>query len=201
MVDQNDLLYKNAIKFRSLKNIGYNIIVGRKKKAYMINLRFPKASFFHLAGMQHLTDIKYGTTNKERIFENILSGDIKMENIQKSEFFEEYFIRERLENLLNLEHILDNGKLIFQINKNKYIQFSTIKADFLLRYEVDIILDFFTVKNDIYQNYVGCSFFKEHTLNYTQGTSKSTLLKNVKINNDSDEEIVLYQNPNYKEEI
>lgn len=54
-----DILYDAAIIYEKLKDIVYKIVVGRKGKSYSIMLHFPPESFFHLAGLQHLTDITF----------------------------------------------------------------------------------------------------------------------------------------------
>lgn len=63
-----DILYKAARKYSDLKNIAYEIVLGRKGITYELLLHFPYESFFHLTGIQHLTDLKFTSTNKERIF-------------------------------------------------------------------------------------------------------------------------------------
>lgn len=46
---------------------------GRKGKSYEIMLHFPPECFFHLSGLQHLTDITFPSKNKERIYKEILT--------------------------------------------------------------------------------------------------------------------------------
>ena len=64
----SDLLYNAAVEYQRLQNVVYKIIVGRKGKSYTLQLHFPPESFFHLTGLQHLTDITFPSTNKERIY-------------------------------------------------------------------------------------------------------------------------------------
>ena len=52
-----DILYKAAVNYKKMLNIGYKIILGKKGKAYYINLNFYEESFFHLVGLQHLWPI------------------------------------------------------------------------------------------------------------------------------------------------
>lgn len=87
-----DLLYKAAMEYKQLSGTVYRIVLGRKGKSYTIMLHFPYESFFHLAGLQHLTDIQFSSQNKERIFKEILNHRITIEHLRKSVFFEKYFI-------------------------------------------------------------------------------------------------------------
>lgn len=41
-----DILYKAAVNYKKMLNIGYKIILGKKGKAYYINLNFYEESFF-----------------------------------------------------------------------------------------------------------------------------------------------------------
>lgn len=72
-------LYDAAVNFAGMKDMGYGFVLGRKRKEYHIQLRFPCESFFHLAGLQHLEDITYPSNNKERIFKEILDEHLKYE--------------------------------------------------------------------------------------------------------------------------
>lgn len=56
-------LYVAAIEYGKLLTVGYHIVLGRKGKEYHVQLRFPHDSFFHLIGLQHLTDLTYPSTN------------------------------------------------------------------------------------------------------------------------------------------
>ena len=80
----SDILYDAAIEYKKLERTTYRIIVGRKGYSYPIVLHFPPESFFHLAGLQHLTDLTYPSTNKERIYKEILEKNFTIKDIQKS---------------------------------------------------------------------------------------------------------------------
>lgn len=87
-----DILYNAAVKYQDLLNKEYDIVLGRKQKLYKIQLRFTMDSFFHLTGLHHLTDITYSSTNKERIYKDILSGKLTNDTIRKSVFYNKYFL-------------------------------------------------------------------------------------------------------------
>lgn len=91
-----DILYEAALEYQKLKNTIYNIILGRKGDAYYIKLHFPPEAFFHLTGLQHLSDLTFPSSNKERIYKEILRKKFTLEHIKKSVFCEEYHIEERI---------------------------------------------------------------------------------------------------------
>ena len=105
---QQDILYEAAVKYAKLRHVAYEIKLGRKGKEYNLLLHFPYDSFFHLAGIQHLDDLKFSSTNRERIFKDILSGDLKIEYLKKSLKYEQYKVEERIANLYLLEDIIEN---------------------------------------------------------------------------------------------
>lgn len=165
----SDLLYDTAIGYGNMENKGYNIVAGRKKKAHNIQIRFPLEAFFHLAGLQHLTDITFPSTNKERIYKEIINGNITYDYIKNSVFFKKYNIDERLFNMNRIEEMLDSCFFLFLINHSEYITYTTIYADYLCEYTLPEnkfdTLYLFSVKistSKIKNECVGCSFFKKH---------------------------------------
>ena len=204
-----DLLYSAALEYEKLLNKGYYILLGRKCKIYILNLRFKKSDFFNLEGLQHLTDIKFSTTNKERIYKEILNRKNSNEMLKKSVFYEKYCIAERIAYLKRLEEMLDSNQFMFLINNKEYLKYTKIYADYLCEYFLPEnqkeCLYFFTVKvlKPVISNEVeGCSFFKKHNIDYTLGTSETKLLLNQKILSCGISEekcIELYKHPNYKE--
>ena len=54
-----DLLWNAAVIYGELNNVGYSILLGRKKQMYQLDICFTYESFYHLAGLQHLPDITY----------------------------------------------------------------------------------------------------------------------------------------------
>lgn len=198
-----DLLYNAACEYKKLENVSYEIFLGRKGQLYKLLLHFPYDAFYHLIGLQHLQDITYSSTNKERIFKDILRGKLKYEVIRKSIFFEENYIEERISNLPLLEMMLDSNRLTYLINGKEYKKYTRIQADYLFEYkgeELDIFY-FFAIKDKL-PKYKGCSFFKKHNMDYTAGTSRTTVLKIVKTIDNGNGNVVkeeLYKNSSYKE--
>jgi len=129
---EKDILYDAAVEYGKLLTKGYHVILGRKGKEYHIQLRFPYDSFFHLVGLQHLTDLTYPSKSKERIYKEIVDKNLTYEKISKSQYFDDFYIEERIEYLNWLESMLDSCELTFLINPKEYAKYTKIKADFLL---------------------------------------------------------------------
>lgn len=202
----NDILYDAAVKYQTMVSKGYHIILGRKGKEYPIQLRFTKDAFFHLVGMQHLTDITFTSKNKERIYREILLKNITEKMLKKSVFYIEYHMEERIVNLERIEEMIDSCQFLFLINHNEYRKYTKIYADYLCEYllpeNINECLYLFIVKNSIpkIKNECGaCSFFKRHDIDYRRGTSEAKLLLNEKISNIGNSEIIeeLYRHPKY----
>lgn len=199
-----DILYEAAIEYQKLKNITYKIILGRKNCAYNIMLHFPPEAFFHMAGLQHLEDLTFPSTNKERIYKEILNKKFKVNDIQRSIFYEQCYIEERLLNFRYLRKMIEANALYYLINVKKYIQYTKIRADYLCEFrEIENILYLFIVKETINPRFEneckGCSFFTKHRYDYSIGASKTTTLLIER--NDNGECVTVYKNPSYKEDI
>lgn len=196
-----DILCSAAKEYQKLKNIKYRIVIGRKGKSYNIMLHFPPEAFFHLAGLQHLEDITFPSTNKERIYKEILQGKFTLENIRASVFYEKCFIEERLLDFSLLKEMIESDSLYYMINLQRYIQYTNIKADYLCeyKYEKEIVYLFLVIEK-FYPKFKdeckGCSLFTKHGYDYSLGTSKTTILLIERIEND--ESIIVYKNPSYK---
>lgn len=206
----SDILIKAALDYNQLKNTMYEIVLGRKGKVYTLMLHFPTEAFYHLAGLQHLTDIKFPSTNKERIFKDILLGKITLDMISKSIFFDKYHIKERICYLSLLPIMIENNSITYLINKNEYVKYTSIQADYLFEYthKDNFIMYFFVIYEKVKPRFAnearGCSFFLKDKTDYTSGTAKAAVLQIKKIikNNQSDfSEIILYQNSTYARNI
>lgn len=202
-----DLLYEAAIEYQKLRDVTYDIKIGRKGKAYDILLRFPYESFFHLAGLQHLDDLTFPSTNKERIYKMILEQKITIDFLKKSPNYEKYYIEERLGNLYLIESILENNQITYLINPKEYAKYTSIRAHYLIEHK-ELVPDIFylfikkVLDSEIQNDHRGCSFFKKHDTDFTKGTAKAVLLLMNKIIRVSKEETVveeIYRNPSYKE--
>lgn len=200
----SDILYDAAVEYRRLKNVVYKIVVGRKGKSYTLQLHFPPESFFHLAGLQHLTDITFPSKNRERIYKEILNHNLGIQDIQKSIFFDKWYIEERLNDFYYLEELLDSNTVTYLINSTRYIQYTSIRADYLCEHNIDTgILYLFIVRERKSPKFpdecTGCSLFTKHNVDYTYGTAKTTTLL-IEKQTDTDK-IQIFRNPAYKEDI
>ena len=125
-----DKLQLCAKAFQKLLEYEYHFIIGRKGKLREFYLNFDKADFHHLSGLHKLKDIaqiQQGKRNK--IFDQIISGEITQVLIEKSVYYEQ--MQGRIFPLTDLEKMLDDNQMIFRYNE-KVHKFSLIKADYLL---------------------------------------------------------------------
>lgn len=197
----SDILYDSSIEYGSLKDVIYKIVVGRKGKSYILMLHFPSESFFHLAGLQHLKDLKFPSKNKERIYKEIVSGNLTIKDVRKSVFFDKWFIEERLQNFHFLEQMIESNSITYLINARRYITYTDIKADYLCEYFLDNeVLYLFLVKerSPKFENECkGYSFFRKHEYDYTIGTAKTSTLLIEKVKDGK--KSTIYRNPVYRE--
>ncbi len=197
-----DVLYNAAIEYQKLKDIIYKIVLGRKKRAYNIMLHFPPESFYHLAGLQHLEDITFPSTNKERIYKEILKKNLTINDINISVFYNECFIEERLLNFRFLKEMIESNAFYYLINSREYIRYTRIKADYLCEHkqQSDILYLFLAIEK-LYPKFEnecrGCSFLKKHDCDYSVGTSKTTTLLIEKI--EKENSTIIFKNPSYQE--
>ena len=84
-------ILSSAMTYSKLLDIEYQLVLGRKNKTLALSIYFDENQFFHLAGLQYLTDratLLYG--DRSYLFQKILSGSItreQMENIFAVHFF------------------------------------------------------------------------------------------------------------------
>lgn len=196
----SDILYDAAVEYEKLRKVVYKIIIGRKGYSYSIMLHFPPESFFHLSGLQHLTDLTFPSTNKERIYKEIMKGKLTESDIKKSLFYEKCFVEERLLGFPFLEEMIDANSITYLINARRYIARTSIKADYLCERKINSeVLYLFLVIERQYPKFKneckGCSFFRKHDYDYAVGTSKTTTLLIEKMEDGNSK--VIYRNPAY----
>ena len=183
-----DYLLTCAKTFEHLLDIKYHIVLGRKGRLTELNILFEPSEFHHLIGLHKLRDLRIARGNREKIFFQILSGKISMDDLKKSQYFSD--IQNRIEPFYKIEDFLDSNKLIFRYNQ-KLQAFSLIEAEYLLSTPYE--------NTDIYifldrQNKGDCffcrSFFQKGNKDYTKGQAIYTLLKKEKITISSGEKII-----------
>jgi len=125
-----EILKQSAIAFKKLLNKEYLMIVARKGNSVRFKLSFEEWDFKHLAGIHKLADTGLYKMPAAVLFNDILIDKITESDIKESVHFGE--IKERIENLKNLEDCLDNNMTVFKWNSNKG-KYSRINADYILK--------------------------------------------------------------------
>lgn len=71
MKNNMDIIYECAAKFVALENYEYKFVVSKNRKSWELRLNFCDSDFFHLAGLQYLTDINL-PQNRKNVLKNII---------------------------------------------------------------------------------------------------------------------------------
>ncbi len=186
-----DKLQQKAVAFRQLLDYQYVIKLGRKGQVYSFVIDFQKQDFFHLIGLQKLSDLNFLKRSSEYVFNSCLKGKITYSMLRKSEYFDELGYRFDCFHLL--ENILDDNDLIFKCNINSMRVYSNIKADYMLQnFRDDLVFYIFTEKRTNADTQFCKSFFENSVNDYTKGQTKMTLLYKEKINKITGESIIQY---------
>ena len=182
-----DHLQSCAKAFEHLLDFQYHIIIGRKGKSVELNILFDPTEFHHLVGLHKLHDLRIARENRDKVFQQILTGNISINDLKKSQYFPN--IQKRIEPFIQIENFLDSNKLIFRYNQ-KLQTFSLIEAEYLLStpYENTDIYIFLDRQKE--PDYFFCrSFFQKEEKDYTKGQAIFTLLIKEKINLRTEEKI------------
>ena len=179
-----DELLACAKAFEHLLHVKYHIIIGRKGKSVDLTVSFEAVEFHHLVGLHKLHDLRLSRANREKVFSQILSGHITLDDVKKSRYF--CNIQNRLKPFQKIEELFDKNDLIFRYNQ-KLQTFSLIEAEYLLSTphectDVYIFLD----KKDETSDFFCRSFFPKEDKDYTKNQAVFTLLKKEKINTLTD---------------
>ena len=185
-----DHLQSCAKAFEHLLDFQYHIIIGRKGKSVELNILFDPTEFHHLVGLHKLHDLRIARENRDKVFQQILTGNISINDLKKSQYLPN--IQKRIEPFIQIENFLDSNKLIFRYNQ-KLQTFSLIEAEYLLStpYENTDIYIFLDRQKE--PDYFFCrSFFQKEEKDYTKGQAIYTLLIKEKINLRTEEKIIQY---------
>lgn len=204
-----DRIMECASSFQALCSISYKFIVSFQRKTREINLNFQESDFFHLAGLQHLSDLAIPRNRKTTLYSILEEESITDECLQKSKHYyntnSEIDISSRIDELRFLEEYLDSDNLIkiFSVKDDIYLN-SKIDAEyiiesklknsyvtvyiFLARRKEDVehycVKSFFVKQNVIYSGNALYWMYKEKICN-----GKSTLLykhKNFELKNTAE---------------
>ena len=130
------MLYQSATNFKRLTESQFVFHVSKKNKTRRIIINFNDENYYHLVGIQKLTDInKNYTTNKSKFLSQLMSGDIAPAKIKKSKYY--FQINGRIELCCYLHSILYNSDLeIYEYNPKAISwQNSRVKFDYVLKFK------------------------------------------------------------------
>lgn len=175
--------------FLPLLNTEYEIILGRKGVAVTLRIVFDKKDCYHLMGLQYLTDRPELSKDRGKVFDAIVEGTLKIEQIESSDFYKK--IKERVHFLPVLESLLDSNETIFKYNK-KANSYSLIEADYLMKNKTENRNLFLFLSKNSNGNFFCRSFFPEEKMDYTRNQASWTLLFKKKIDMTTGKEQILY---------
>jgi hypothetical protein len=182
-------IYDCVKAFLPLLDTEYEIVLGRKGVAVTLRIVFDKKACFHLMGLQYLADRPELNRDRGKVFDDIMTGKIKAEQIESSDFYKK--IRERVHFLPLLEIMLDSNDTIFKYNE-KANPYSMINAEYLMKNYMEQRNLYLFLSHDTDNRYFCRSFFPEEKVNYTKNQALWTLLYKKKINFSLDCETILY---------
>lgn len=116
-------IYECIDSFSSLLDVEYHLILGRKGVPVSLDISFDKKDFYHLVGLQYLTDRPELRRDRGRIFDGIKERKITREQIESSDLYGK--IADRVDMFPFLEELFDSNETIFKYNK-KANRFSMI---------------------------------------------------------------------------
>lgn len=134
-----DILYEAAVKYILLENYEYHFVISQNRKLQTIQLNFIDTDFFHLAGLQYLSDIVIPQDRTQTLKQIVINHNLSTKSISKSLHYinkdSKKDVKSRIEELRFLEEYLDTDNFIkiFNLCNQKYIS-SSIKADYLIEY-------------------------------------------------------------------
>jgi len=192
------LLYNAATVWKSLSNVAYEIVIGRKNDSRTIRLIFRNVDFDHLVGMQYAKDIDFGVQIKDftadKLINAILDGKIDASLIEKGIYWNDK-ISHRLHGINSLCNLIEGAHYIYEFDSNKLPFYSKIEASYLIcdkEHHYGFFV-FFDEENGIYY----CkSIFRDMIKDYTRGKIRWTVLKIERISDMNTE--VVFTHPNYK---
>ena len=132
-----DKIMECASNYKKLCSISYKFIVSYQRKTREIKLDFRESDFFHLAGLQYLTDLAI-PRNRKTILKCIMSECLITDEVLcKSKYFSNknsgVDIKSRIEELRFLEQYLDTDNMIkiFSVKDDVYLK-SKIDAEYII---------------------------------------------------------------------
>ena len=126
----------NAEAFEKLLNIEYYLCLAYKGKGFEVRVRFAEEDFHHLEGIGQLRDLKIHSESGNVTFDKALDGLITQSQLEKSNFYEKSFVRNKIDNLHLLERAFDENRVVFRFRKDQSGK-SKIESELFLNTVVD----------------------------------------------------------------
>ena len=192
------LFLQSAEAWRSLMDISYQVLIGRKGKSKCIELCFCQAEFGHLAGIHYANDVDFKLHRNEyqggKLISALRSGKLDGSLIEKSQSWPR--ISERLKIICRLEDILESEFKLYSFSPHKLPFYSTIEAEYLLYSEEleKAVFLFLDAESGVYY----CrSVFEGAEADYRRNQTIWTVLKKEKFYNG--QKSIIFRHPGYKE--
>ena len=191
-----ELLESAINSYEKLIETKYQFLLGHKGVIAYIELSFLPSAFFHLSGINKLSDISINRNVKKAFYRDIKEKASFRERIIKSEFFNR--IKSRLVSIIRLEN---NFKLF---ETNKYVKFAHKITGEYLSIDYDYFVTSRFKDNQYYyfirnidkskkgSGYVLISNFIENEKDYSVGQQLMTLLRNTLINLKTGKELTIF---------
>ena len=197
-------IYEAAAKYVALEQYEYEFVLSHKRRKNRIRVNFKDEDFFHLTGMQYLTDIDV-PRNKKKVLNAILFKKIISDEVlQKSKFFHhskhDKDIKNRISELRFLEEYLDNNNIIriFTTHNQKDLC-SQINAEYIIESQMlgssDKVYIFLKQRSNDPEYYCVISFFKKDRVAYGGDILYWMQKKKIRIFDRSEK--IIFQHPNY----
>jgi len=176
-----DLLQEIATEYAELFDKDY---IYKLQNELEVKIYFAPRHFHHLIGFQKLKDLdvlkKGSQNNVSYIFKNILKGRIKLDDIKKSEFFNE--VEHRLIHFRQIKRIIEFEKIIIDFDQSKIS--SKLDADYILfkRSNDNMYLNLFLkadASNRTFQ--IPITFLPQKTDYYTYGQQIIKILSMIEL--------------------
>lgn len=201
-----DRIYEAAAKYVALEQFEYEFILSHNRRKKRIRVNFKDEDFFHLTGIQYLTDIDI-PRNKKKLLDAILFKKIISDEVlQKSQFFHypkhDKDIKSRITELRFLEEYLDNNNMIrIFTTRNQKGLCSQINAEYIIESRLlgstSTVYIFLKQREDDPEYYCVISFFKKDRITYGGDILYWMQKKKIRIHDRSDK--ILFQHPYYHE--
>lgn len=195
------ILYEAAAKYIKLECSEYRFILSQKRRTTELHINFIDTDFFHLAGLQYITDISIPKNRKKTLNEILFKKSISDTHLSKSKKYQSSIpdkdIKSRISELRFLEEYLDTDNIIKIFNlRNQHIS-SVINAEYVIESQIKncstTVYIFLKRRNESSNYYCIVSFFKKGTVSY--GGDKLYWMLKEKITNTSTIEI--YKHPSF----